>query len=52
MKTKGRPKSKNIVDRRNAVKPGVYDFLAESLAMAPKNYKVPLPRKRPNVEKK
>ena len=48
MKTKGRPKSKNIVDKRSFPMNGVDEFLNESLRLASKNYKVPLPKKRPS----
>lgn len=51
MKYKGRPRSKNIIDKRGFMG-SVQDFLAESLSMAYKAPKPPnLPRKRPNGKK-
>ncbi len=50
MKTKGRPKSKNVVNR-NSFMSNVEAFLAESLAMAYKAPTVKIPRKRPNGPK-
>lgn len=48
MKWRGRPKSKNVVDKRGTFLNNVEVFLGESLKMA-SSKSPPLPRKRPKV---